>query len=637
MAPRSGCARPRADPEFIFPFLLVFSNWRLQPKVKEMPAIHQNDMPLQFHSVTPAEQEPPFLGWDNPANLRCLRVVLDEALCLPFHAEIDLAVSQNLLDTEGDRYLSGALWQLFDLKLDTRGETATSESRTLRGLVTAFTDLGTINLPFPGRHVRVIFEPEVVRLRQHLRSRVHSGTLVEILETILGTMPRRCTIRQEINKYFVHQKTQFEESDLHFFMRLAEEYGLTWFLDGVGDEQKLVVCDDTHHFKPVETFPFQPGTADQGPRLHDNPSTFRAPVANPKNGVDSFCFGMRVPVARFTSFSRNPQDFQRVSNSPQTVKFDNLPPEIAQSSPVKCREGTAETGKAPRYSDQDWITNPPTLSEWQEIQDQAMRLAAVREACRCLSAQMEGTIAQAGAGSQIRLENHSFLGPSSLASQPGEYYVTQARLIASHFPEGGSWRDQNWDYRKQVQLTVLPAGQPFAPQPFTSIPRIHGAHTARVVGTDGVASNRPDLHRHGSVLLDFPWLNTPGPRRARVAQFWAGAGYGAMFWPRTGHEVVVVFEDGDPDRPLVVGSLYNGVNPPPEGQEGIPDGWVSGIISSPLIQGDVTAGMANYIKIYDDKNCQLATHSVTTAVNYSSANQYTLNGGGGLTISGRLI
>ena len=47
--------------------------------------------------------------------------------------------------------------------------------------------------------------------------------------------------------------------------------------------------------------------------------------------------------------------------------------------------------------------------------------------------------------------------------------------------------------------------------------------------------------------------------------------------------------------------------------------------------------MANYIKIYDDRNCQVATHSVTTTVNYSSANQYTLHGGGGLTITGSIL
>ena len=49
----------------------------------------------------------------------------------------------------------------------------------------------------------------------------------------------------------------------------------------------------------------------------------------------------------------------------------------------------------------------------------------------------------------------------------------------------------------------------------------------------------------------------------RVAQVWAGRGWGAFFWPRIGHEVVVVFEEGDPDQPLIVGSVYNAENMPP--------------------------------------------------------------------------
>ena len=618
-----------------------------------MPPLSQDNRPIQFRSVREPNQSGTVQGWDNPANLRCLRVELNEALCRPFHAEIDLCVSQDLLDDEKSRYLSGALWKLFDLSLDTRGETATSEFRRLRGLVTAFTDLGPVDLPFPGRHVRLVFEPEVVRLRQQVRSWAHTGSLSDIFSSLFGGLQRAYLFQDEKTKAPIHQKTQLDESDLDFFMRLVEEYGLTWFLAGEGDEQKVVVCDNPHHFLAVSAFQRHHDTSVQVPHIGGHHSRHKAgkPVEN--NRVGAVRFGMRVPVAKFISHSRDSHDFQRLSSDTQSVQFNHLPEEISQASPDKCPDGCRNAGDAPWMPDHDWITNPPDTSAWRETQARAMRLEATREACRAFAGEIDGSIALAGAGCLLRLEDHSFLQQGRPIDflhqgrpigQAPEYYVTKARLIASHMPEGPEG-DPTWvatsecAYRKQNSLTVLPAGQPFAPEPVTARPRILGPRTARVAGSAGVADNRPDLHRHGSVLLDFAWL--PGesvpPRRARVAQFWAGAGYGAMFWPRTGHEVVVVFEDGDPDRPLVVGSLYNGVNPPPEADFGVPYGWVSGIISSPLIQGDVKSGMANYIKIYDDRNCQVATHSVTTTVNYSSANQYTLHGGGGLTITGSIL
>ncbi|MCH9685745.1 MAG: type VI secretion system tip protein VgrG, partial [Deltaproteobacteria bacterium] len=73
---------------------------------------------------------------------------------------------------------------------------------------------------------------------------------------------------------------------------------------------------------------------------------------------------------------------------------------------------------------------------------------------------------------------------------------------------------------------------------------------------------------HGRIKVRFHWdRETPQDDTSscwvRVAQSWAGPSYGVMFIPRVGMEVVVDFLDGNPDRPLVVGCVYNGANPPP--------------------------------------------------------------------------
>jgi type VI secretion system secreted protein VgrG len=58
-------------------------------------------------------------------------------------------------------------------------------------------------------------------------------------------------------------------------------------------------------------------------------------------------------------------------------------------------------------------------------------------------------------------------------------------------------------------------------------------------------------------------MNADSSCWVRVSQVWAGKGWGGFFWPRIGHEVVVIFEEGDPDQPLIVGSVYNADNMPP--------------------------------------------------------------------------
>ncbi len=59
--------------------------------------------------------------------------------------------------------------------------------------------------------------------------------------------------------------------------------------------------------------------------------------------------------------------------------------------------------------------------------------------------------------------------------------------------------------------------------------------------------------------MQFYWDRKKKPsRRVRVAQIWAGSNRGALFTPRVGDEVLIQYEEGDPDRPIVVGSVYNG-------------------------------------------------------------------------------
>jgi type VI secretion system secreted protein VgrG len=93
----------------------------------------------------------------------------------------------------------------------------------------------------------------------------------------------------------------------------------------------------------------------------------------------------------------------------------------------------------------------------------------------------------------------------------------------------------------------------------TAKPVIHGLQTAKVAGDGEI-----DVDEHGRIIVNFYWdREQKNSRRVRIAQVWSGNSWGGIVIPRVGMEVVVEFVDGDPDRPLVTGTVYNGENTVP--------------------------------------------------------------------------
>jgi type VI secretion system secreted protein VgrG len=128
-----------------------------------------------------------------------------------------------------------------------------------------------------------------------------------------------------------------------------------------------------------------------------------------------------------------------------------------------------------------------------------------------------------------------------------------------HRMEGGPLRRTRYRNR----FTCIPASAPHRPPP-PQRRLVAGPQTATVVGPEG-----QEIHTdpHGRIKVQFHW-DREGARDdrsscwIRVMQAWAGSGFGALFLPRVGMEVVIQFLDGDPDRPLVMGCVYNGASPP---------------------------------------------------------------------------
>lgn len=148
------------------------------------------------------------------------------------------------------------------------------------------------------------------------------------------------------------------------------------------------------------------------------------------------------------------------------------------------------------------------------------------------------------------------------------------------------------------RFTCIPFGDVYRPRRITPKPLISGPQTAVVTVKKGEESW---LDKYGRIRLQFHWdqLGQDDEKSTcwvRVAQPWAGARWGAHFWPRVGQEVVVEFLEGDPDKPLITGSVYNAANMPPYE---LPANYTrSGIITRSSKQG----GAANFNELrFEDK------------------------------------
>jgi type VI secretion system secreted protein VgrG len=120
---------------------------------------------------------------------------------------------------------------------------------------------------------------------------------------------------------------------------------------------------------------------------------------------------------------------------------------------------------------------------------------------------------------------------------------------------------EEWSIRGRAVF----AAEPYRPLLVTQKPRLHSVQSATVVGEPGDEIHTDEF---GRVRVQFPWdregrNDDMSSCWIRVSQGWAGMGFGAIMIPRVGQEVLVGFLEGDPDQPIIVGRVYNGLNKTP--------------------------------------------------------------------------
>jgi type VI secretion system secreted protein VgrG len=169
----------------------------------------------------------------------------------------------------------------------------------------------------------------------------------------------------------------------------------------------------------------------------------------------------------------------------------------------------------------------------------------------------ESTCSTFTPGGKFVLKKYDF------AAEEGKgYVITSVRHSARNtsYTAGGP---EGEDYRNS--FTCIPDSVTFRPARSTPRPVVQGPQTAVVVGP---ANEEIYTDKYGRVKVQFHW-DREGKKDdksscwIRVAENWAGKNWGIVFNPRIGQEVIVDFLEGDPDRPIITGRVYNAEQMPP--------------------------------------------------------------------------
>lgn len=307
---------------------------------------------------------------------------------------------------------------------------------------------------------------------------------------------------------------QYRETDLAFTMRLMEEYGIYFFYEHDAGNHLMVLADSSASHSPCKDLASVP---------------FR-PVGGRYTVVEQHLVDW-IAERRFRT------------GKVQYNDYDYLQPNKNLLAPKDANAGYAhgsfEVYDYPgKYTEQD---KGKKFAQYRLEAEQALdHRRFIAGDAPCLSAGGLTTVQEHPAGA----ENRSYLVVRAAHRFSSQHYRSGGAPGASEVYIG------NYEF--------LPADKPFRMLPLTPKPRIHGIQTALVVGDKG---DEITTDENGHVWVQFYWDREPKKScPVRVSQPWSGKQWGMQFIPRIGMEAVVEFLEGDPDRPLVTGCVYNGNN-----------------------------------------------------------------------------
>jgi len=341
--------------------------------------------------------------------------------------------------------------------------------------------------------------------------------------------------------------TQYSESDFHFVSRLLQEQGINYWFEHSDGDNKIILADGARAYQDcpvVSAVKFEvSGSGEEGAY---------------GSRVTEFIMEASMVSGTHITGDYSYRSYKRIDSSQSKSKSEygvnsyNVYPYPAGA------EGYIKSISGPNPEpDETSLINLISTARFQASE-------SVFQTYRG-----NGTLRTMLPGYKFTLSEHPTLN--------GTYLLAGVTHSVDQSPSYRTKTSSENPYRNRF-MAVLSTVIYKPPQTFEK-PRIYGPQTAKVVVASGEEIH---LDAMGRVNVQFFWDklrkdNTVDNTWVRVAQQWAGNGWGAYFWPRVGDEVVVEFLNGDPDNPLVVGSVYNATNMP---KYALPDmstrsGWVT--------------------------------------------------------------
>lgn len=408
------------------------------------------------------------------------------------------------------------------------------QERHIKGYINRF------SADFQG-HSHVGFHAELVPwlwfLTQTSDCRIFEDkTIPEIIEAVFKSQPFASIAKftKKLNYYYpkLEYCVQYRETDYNFVCRLMEQAGIFFFFDSSGDgsnSDQLILADhEGAYFDVMESEPIHrstsTGTHDRGPEITDWEHRYEFVSGQWTHADHSF----KEPYLNFETDAKT-----KISNtlSSEFKKYElyDFPGDFVDSKSASSGTSNGEGVAIVR------------IGEEEHSFDRIFAGSDCRSFCAGGKFKLTSKRAESDNGKKFAIVSVQHVG-----SNPG--YTTGVA-------EGTKYSNT---------FTCLPEDMAFNPPRITPRPTVSGIQTATVIGPQG-----EEVHcdEYGRIKCLFHWARPKNSDRkqpddqtscwVRVAQASAGKKWGFMSIPRIGQEVVVDFLDGNPDRPLVIGSVYN--------------------------------------------------------------------------------